>query len=511
MPELLVAQDDIWDKDPDEHDDAEIIVAAGTKMPPALFHHDIYETFDTDGPRSLREAWIAPRGFAKSTAVTILVLYLAAFEYRRFIVWTSETASQVEELVATVIDIIEGGGHIVEDFPGLMPAKDDRGNFVKWTDRDMVCDNGFRLSARGQGKATRGLRRKNVRPDLFICDDAEGEGTVGPTQYPKVRRWLTRVIGPALSPGGDILWVNTLIEWQSVTGAMIRADEDWTRNWHIRHLQAEWYENKEEGARVDVSSLTYHDPADKEMHGKPFTGELEDLEHRLLWESYWPMARLEAFKRDHGVIAYSFEMLNKPRSEGDKVFADPEWLKWARFEGDFIFRDGYSRSDWMNRKLLTFVTYLDPAFGGKDYAAVVTVGVFQHDFFVVDAWWSRGAGIRTAQVTEAIEQADKWGARQIGVESVAAQIMVADDTVRKTRLPVVPVSPKGKDKVDRSLPVAVRASQGHVYFLSGGRNLNPLVEILRDFPGTLIDDPVDATVYAIEGAAELRSKFLVVG
>lgn len=163
----------------------------------------------------------------------------------------------------------------------------------------------------------------------------------------------------------------------------------------------------------------------------------------------------------------------------------------------------------MNARLLTHVTAIDPAFGGKDYAAVVTVAVLNHEFIVREAWWARGEGIRTEQVERAIKQAEKWDSKTIVVESVAAQILLADEFVRKSRIPVQPVHPGSKDKVDRALPVAVRASQGHVYFESGKPGNRALREMLIQFPGPMADDPVDAFVYAIEGAANLRSKYMV--
>jgi hypothetical protein len=243
LPHLLVAQNDIYDKDPETHDDAVIIIEAGQSIPFSELAHAIFEEFDTPRAKSKRIAEVAPRGFAKSTIVTILVLYWAAFRLREFILWTSETASQVEELAASLIDEVEGNSELTDDYPHLLPKRDDRKNTVKWTDRDLVMDSGFRLSARGAKKATRGLRRGAKRPDVLICDDAEGEDSTGETQYPKVRRWLTRVVAPALAPGGDILWVNTLIDWVSVTGALIRGDEDWTRRWTVNHRQAEWVED----------------------------------------------------------------------------------------------------------------------------------------------------------------------------------------------------------------------------------------------------------------------------
>ena len=503
MPHLLVAQNDIYDHDPEENEEAKVIIAQGTSINESYFHTLLYDRFDTDKASKRREAFIAPRGFAKSTVVTILVLYLAAFKKREFIVWTSETASQVEELVASFIDEIEGNLALLEDFPHLAPAKDDRGQFVKFNDRDVVLVGGFRLSARGAQKATRGLRRGAKRPDLFICDDAEGEATTGKTQYPKVRRWLTRVIAPALAPGGDILWVCTLIDWTSVTGALIRGDEDWTRKWNVHHMQAEWYEDPE-GKKVDPQSLTYI------TTGDPCEYEADDLVHKLLWEDYWPMERLQAFKDENGELAYSFEMLNKPMSEGDKVFRDPDWLRFVTFKDGRAYRETYTLDDWIREDLIRNVTFIDPSFGGKDYSAVVTVGVFGQDFFVREAKWFRGQGVRVDQVEEVVAQAKAWNSVVIGVEKVAAQVVVADQTVSKTSIPVEGVSPKSKSKVDRALPVAIRASQGHVYFDMSGPGVRALRELLLKFPGPDIDDPVDAFVYAVELAAKIKNRSLVV-
>jgi phage terminase large subunit-like protein len=227
-----------------------------------------------------------------------------------------------------------------------------------------------------------------------------------------------------------------------------------------------------------------------------------------LWAAYWPVERLEGFKEENGALAYSFEMLNKPMAEGDKVFRDPEWLKFCTFENNMVFRGDKPRDDWINEALLVHVTAIDPAYGGKDYAAVVTVAVFNHDFFIREAWWQKGEGIRQAMVTETIRQAEYWNSRMLVCESNGAQILLADEFVRKSRLPVEKATPS-KNKVDRALPVAIRASQGHIYFESGIPAVRALREVLIQFPGPMADDPVDGFVMAVEGAALLRSKFLV--
>ena len=514
LPHLLVAQDDVYDKNPKNHPDAKVIIKAGTKVDASAFHHMLYEAANTPSPTKAREAWVAPRGFAKSTAITIIVLWWAALQYREFVLWTSETASQVEELVASVIDEIESNGKLREDFPHMLPAIDGKGNYVKFNDRDMVLKSGFRLSARGRRKATRGLRRGAKRPDAVICDDAEGEESVGEVGYPKTRHWLNRVLGPALSPRGDIFWLNTLVEWQSITGALIKQEEDWTANWHVQHLQAEWYEDSE-GRKIDALDLSYlhhHDDDgikrgdvyDSGNDADPFDG----LEHKLLWAEYWPKARIQGFREEFGYVSYSFEMLNKPANEGNKPFPI-ENLPFCRFEGGRVYRDGHPDDDWITDRILRYVTVIDPAFGGRDYAAVVTVGVFNQDAFVVEAWWERKGNIRSEMVKETVRQAEFWGSTMIGVEAVAAQIMVADETVMQTRKPVEPIHPGGKDKVDRAVPVSIRAEQGHLFFDASGPGVKQLRFLMSRFPGPEPDDPIDATVYAVELAHQMRSKFLI--
>lgn len=513
LPHLLVAQDDVYDKDPEEYDDAKVIIAAGTTVEASEFHHMLYEAAKAPKANKAREAWVAPRGFAKSTAITICVLFWAAFKLRWFVLWTSETASQVEELVASIIDEIEAGGPMTEDFPHMLPKLDPNGRPVKFNDRDVVLASDFRLSARGAQKATRGLRRGAKRPDVIICDDAEGESSVG-KQYPKARHWLTRVLGPAGSPRCDIWWLNTLVEWESITGALIQKDEDWTRGWNVNHLAAEWYTDSE-GRRVDVLDLTYMDP-DKDSsikRGDIYTGGTEEdptagLAHHLLWEEYWPQSRIDGFKYEFGLLAYAFELLNKPMSDSLKPFKMSDMLG-ARVLGRKVLREGFPEEDWINVAVLTHVTVIDPAFGGKDYAAVVTVGIFGQDSFVREAWWYRQSDVRRKMVQEAVRQAEEYNSVCIGVENVAAQIMVADETVQNTNLPVVPISPRNRDKLDRAQPVSIRSSQGHTFFVLDGPGVPGLRHLLSRFPGPDPDDPVDAYVYAVELGHTLRNKAVV--
>lgn len=486
LPHLLKAQTDIVDSK------GNIVIPQGARTDFASWHYDVFNLADTKSAKGIREAVIAPRGSAKSTIISIIVLYWAAYQLREFVLWTSETASQVEELVASLIDELESNSELLEDFPHLAPAKDGRGNLVKFTDRDLMLRSGFRLSARGRRKATRGLRRGSKRPDVVIMDDSEGEDSTGLTQYPKTRHWLTRVIGPALAPNGDIFFFNTLIDWVSITGALIRQEEDWTLPWNVRRLEIEW-DTDAEGKVIDPTS------------GAAIEG-AEGLTHHLLWPEFWPQERIDAYKAEFGIISYMYELRNRPLSDTHKIF-QRDTLRWCTIEDNWVKLEDSSTN--IRESLITHVTALDPAFGGKDYAAVVTVAIFNHEIFVREAWWERGEGIRISQVDEARRQAEYYNSRVVVIESIAAQIMVADEFMRKSRIPVRKFT-SVKDKVDRALPVAVRAGQGHVYFDQRGPKVRELRDIVANFPSEAADDPVDAFVMAVEGASELKSKLIYV-
>jgi predicted phage terminase large subunit-like protein len=127
-----------------------------------------------------------------------------------------------------------------------------------------------------------------------------------------------------------------------------------------------------------------------------------------------------------------------------------------------------------------------------DYFAIVVLGWHADGtLYVLDAYRAR---LKFHQQLEAVkEYAEKWSPGAIAIEAVQYQAVLAQELLRTTTLPVVPVTPS-KDKLTRFQPMVGRYAHGFV------RHLPTLPEAfteeLLSFPVGDHDDFVDALGYA---------------
>ena len=120
----------------------------------------------------------APRGHAKSTAVTLgYGLATLLFRERKFMLLVSDTEAQASLFLGTFKQELQDNAEIASLF-GL--KKDEKGlvKFVKDTETDVIveCSDGhrFRIIAKGAEQKLRGLIWNGSRPDLIMCHE---EGT----------------------------------------------------------------------------------------------------------------------------------------------------------------------------------------------------------------------------------------------------------------------------------------------------------------------------------------------
>ena len=136
------------------------------------FHREIWELICSDHKQV---AIAAPRYHAKSTAVThAYTLASVMFRESRYVLIVSDTVSQSVQFLGDIKrELLEN-----EDLRNLFGIKE----LVKDTEDDLICcmddDHLFRIQAKGAEQKLRGLKWKNMRPDLIICDDLENEEIV---------------------------------------------------------------------------------------------------------------------------------------------------------------------------------------------------------------------------------------------------------------------------------------------------------------------------------------------
>jgi hypothetical protein len=124
----------------------------------------------------------APRGHAKSTAITLgYGLATLLFRERKFMLLVSDTESQASLFLGLFKQELQDNNELIDLF-GI--KRNDKGvvEFIKGTEADVIveCTDGhkFRIIAKGAEQKLRGLIWNGSRPDIIICDDMENDELV---------------------------------------------------------------------------------------------------------------------------------------------------------------------------------------------------------------------------------------------------------------------------------------------------------------------------------------------
>lgn len=163
----------------------------------------------------------APRGFAKSTAIThVYLLSALLFREREFALIVSDTEGQAVMFLQDIKNEILNNEAVVELFK---PLRDVDGKVVllKDTETDIIVQfedgHKFRIVCRGANQRVRGLKWGHKRPDLIICDDLENDEIVlNKDRRAKFKRWFNGALLPCRSDNGIVRVVGTILHMDSM-------------------------------------------------------------------------------------------------------------------------------------------------------------------------------------------------------------------------------------------------------------------------------------------------------
>lgn len=478
---------------------------------------------ETRRPPGAKDAVAAPRGHGKSTAgVEIPALFHAAYCTRRFTVIASDTYAQAVDRLATVIDEVENNPKLRAAYPLLRPKVDQKGQLVRWRDDDVEFACGCRITAVGAGKSLRGARQGAQRPDLLMLDDLEDDASVATkASLEKRLRWITRVALGLADPrtGISALWVGTILSRSALlngaTGAALDEGQErpeWARAWTPHVFSAELRDSPKRPTVVVVEEEDRTGRVRKVVKtgsdGKPLTYAVGTP----LW-SELTRADLARARFTLGPLSYAAEYLSDPVESGTSLLAPPRLVTYVNPDSIPLARivrlPGGRLVPVSN---MTRAAALDPQYAradagtDPDLAAIVVAGAYGGETFLLDAWIGRD---RHGQANRLVDLAVKWGCYVAGVEAVAAQAVTADAAAQDGRVPIIPITrpATGGGKEQRALSLAVRLGDrdrpetGRVYALPesyAATEFGSLLEHLARFPHGRYDDPVDATVDAVE-------------
>lgn len=380
----------------------------------------------------------APRGHAKSTILTFLVvLYWIAYRKKRFVVIVSDTAHAAESFVSDIKKQLEENERLREDFGDLCGDTVRGGRPLKWTTGDFTAAHKnlagrpifrTRVLSRSTGGQFRGLRSGSSRPDAIICDDLENDEHVKtPEQRRKLWDWFNKAVIPALDPHtGGLVVIGTIIHFDSLLAKLLKlAEQTGLYLWKI------------------------------------FRAILPD--GLVLWPQRFNRAFLDQRKQGMGTLAFNSEYLNIPIDEEARLYR-PAWVRW--FTGNELrYDDGERR--WMFRdEPLDIYIGVDPAIAedeSADYFAVVVLGLARKQKALVILYAFQTRIDFPTQVQEIIRLDATWNPTMIGIEENAYQRALPQQLIRESAKLRIKRLKNQAEKYTRILSASVPFENGQVW------------------------------------------------
>lgn len=263
----------------------------------------------------------APRGHGKSVLLSLVIpLYCACYKLRRFILIVSDTDPQVRKLCEAIKVEIEENELLRRDFGDMTGKKYHRA----WTGENFtVCHADtdakgrvrvvyeMHVSGRSVGSRVRGMRHKQYRPDLIICDDIENDVNIASKEMrDQLFHKVVSVYFPALDPKtGIMLFCGTILHFDSVLARLI-FDPDFSDGYLIR----KW------AATIDSIPVT-------------------DDRAIPIWPARWTLEYLRLQRSKMRPGPFNREYMNDPHDPEARDFL-PQWIRWWHGSDIRMLRSG---------------------------------------------------------------------------------------------------------------------------------------------------------------------------
>jgi len=416
----------------------------------------------------------APRGHAKSTAVTLgYGLATLLFRERKFMLLVSDTESQASLFLGTFVQELQENDDLIELFN---IKKNDKGlvEFVKGSSTDIIveCNDGhrFRIIAKGAEQKLRGLIWNGSRPDIIICDDMENDELVmNKERREKMRRWFQGALLPCRSDKGIVRMVGTILHMDSLLERMMPVPNDrFTVDEELKQystIKRMWRSVKYRAHNKDFSKLLWPEKKSAE-------------EFKLLYA--------EA-QRDGMLDIYSQEYLNYPLDESISFFKRNDFQKI---------------SDEEKKETINYYITADLAISESqkaDYSVFIVAGVNENKLiFVKEVIRERLDGRDIVDTLLALQRT--YEPEAIGIEQMQISQAIGPflrEEMIKTNTYITPLRLKhmGKEKISRDRSIQARMRAKGVKFNKEGDWYPNFENECLTFPRGKHDDQVDAFAY----------------
>lgn len=429
-----------------------------------------------------KRAVAAPRGHAKSTNLTFKdTLHSILYAYKYFILIISDVYDQATGFLESIKTELEENEHIKEDFGDISGRV--------WKQDVALTATGIKVVARGSNQKVRGIKHKQYRPDLIICDDIENDEMVRtPEQRKKLEDWYFKALSKAGDTYTDIVYIGTVLHYDSLLSKLIKntgykskkykAVLSFAENIQLWDKWEKLYVNLEDENREATAKDFYLNNKDNMLKGTD-----------VLWKeklSYYDLMKLRV---DEGEASFNSELQNEPINPEDCLFNEEWFCYYNPFEVDFS--QGFE-----------FFGFVDPSLGKSkksDYSAIITIAKEKETgyMYVEDADIQRRHPDMI--IMDALEKALRikrdYGANytMFGAETNQFQWFLKEQLAKASAkmqiyLPIEEVN-QNSDKIMRIQTLQPDIKNGYIKF---NKRHKKLLEQLRYFPMADHDDGPDA-------------------
>ena len=200
--------------------------------PTPQFHREGWELYSSN---ALQASVIAPRGHAKSSALThVFILATCLFRVESYVILISTNEELAIEHLGDISRELTENEELITDF-GIK-------GFITNSKTEIIVEfndgHQFRILARGSGQKLRGRKWRGMRPGLIVCDDLEDDEQVeNKERREKFRKWFNRAAMPALRRGGKIRVHGTILHEDSLLARFHKQTRE-NKSWQVKFYKA---------------------------------------------------------------------------------------------------------------------------------------------------------------------------------------------------------------------------------------------------------------------------------
>lgn len=494
---------------------AQLYLPHHLKYKPSAAHMEIYDLLlDASTNRGKKIAVAAPRGFGKSTQITlILVLYGICYGLEKFIIIISDTASQAWQILENIKLELTQNEKLMLDFPEIF-ERNGSPKPPRWTQYEIETLNKIKILVLGSGQRIRGRRFGVYRPTFVVADDIESaDNTASSELREKTKDWYNKAILKVGSEETNYILLGTLCHPQCLLSQYLdpNANHAWLKKKYKAIISdatdsVMWerclniYNNRDsfEGKQgLDGARMFY------EANKTPM---LEGVE--LLWPERWNYFDLRILQEEDP-ISFSSEYQNNPLDPRTQIFIMEELHIWT---------DSYKSLEELLRHIGGNVVYYmacDPSTGKDtargDYSAIIIIALdltTKIKYVII-------ADIKRRSIDQMIEDmlayAVRFKFRKVAVESNQFQELVTkkleeESLNRGIHMPLEHVE-NTSDKIQRIQALQPYTKNGTLQF---DRSHKLLMEQLTYFPKEKYDDGPDALEMAFKLSHSTRKRIMTV-